>query len=109
MSLQKHNGLWKTPVLRVGAGVIVHGVYCNDSYGSKPHGMGFLSSFCDGRQHSEESCLCVGCRGVSAALDDSRVMTPRFLLRAMHEERQMALEAHGLSTATCLGLRVARP
>ena len=29
----------ETPVLRVGAGVIVHGVYCNDSYGSKPHGM----------------------------------------------------------------------
>lgn len=29
----------ETPVLRVGATVIVNGVYCNDSYGSKPHGM----------------------------------------------------------------------
>lgn len=28
-----------TPVLRVGAAVIVNGNYCNDSFGAKPHGM----------------------------------------------------------------------
>ena len=28
----------ETPVLRVGAPVIVNGAYCYDSYGSKPHG-----------------------------------------------------------------------
>ena len=28
----------ETPVLRVGASVIVNGAYCYDSYGSKPHG-----------------------------------------------------------------------
>lgn len=28
----------ETPVLRVGAPVIVNGEYCYDSYGSKPHG-----------------------------------------------------------------------
>lgn len=28
----------ETPVLRVGAAVVVNGDYCNDSYGSKPHG-----------------------------------------------------------------------
>lgn len=28
----------ETPVMRVGATVIANGVYCNDSYGSKPHG-----------------------------------------------------------------------
>ncbi|NBH72208.1 hypothetical protein D3Z51_09275 [Clostridiaceae bacterium] len=26
------------PVMRVGAAVVVNGAYCNDSYGSKPHG-----------------------------------------------------------------------
>ncbi len=28
----------ETPVMRVGAQVIANGTYCNDSYGSKPHG-----------------------------------------------------------------------
>lgn len=28
----------EVPVLRVGATVVVNGIYCNDSYGSKPHG-----------------------------------------------------------------------
>ena len=29
----------ETPVLRVGATVVVNGEYCYDSYGGKPHGI----------------------------------------------------------------------